>query len=236
MLAPADGVTWKQFFLALKERFVKDKLMDVAGSVTFFGVLALFPFLLFLVTLAGLLAAGGGILAALVGARSIAAEEQRETLDLVLISPLGGQGLAWAKLMSTFLFSAVVVITALPVFSLVLVFSPVSSRAILIAAAVVFGSVFCGAAIGVAWSAVADPPSSSRLISRMASNTLPMPSGRLRSSSRAASKTRRCACRPAKCAPATICASWWKTPAPSAICCAACTAGTIARSSNRRRS
>ena len=52
MLAPANGVTWKQFFLALKERFIKDKLMDVAGSVTFFGVLALFPFLLFLVTLA----------------------------------------------------------------------------------------------------------------------------------------------------------------------------------------
>src|SRR3989442_14423336 len=54
MLAPANGVTWKQFFLALKERLIKDKLMDVAGSVTFFGVLALFPFLLFLVTLAGL--------------------------------------------------------------------------------------------------------------------------------------------------------------------------------------
>src|SRR5256886_12955081 len=54
MLAPAPGVTWKEFFLALKERFLKDKLMDVAGSVTFFGVLALFPFLLFLVTLAGL--------------------------------------------------------------------------------------------------------------------------------------------------------------------------------------
>src|SRR5438046_10730479 len=54
MFAPANGVTWKEFFLALKGRFSKDKLMDVAGSVTFFGVLALFPFLLFLVTLAGL--------------------------------------------------------------------------------------------------------------------------------------------------------------------------------------
>src|SRR2546425_11253953 len=54
MLMPANGVTWKEFFLALKERFIKDKLMDVAGSVTFFGVLALFPFLLFLVALAGL--------------------------------------------------------------------------------------------------------------------------------------------------------------------------------------
>src|SRR3954467_4646773 len=54
MLAPARGVTWKEFFLALKERFIKDKLMDVAGSVTFFGILALFPFLIFLVTLGGL--------------------------------------------------------------------------------------------------------------------------------------------------------------------------------------
>src|SRR5882672_376342 len=54
MLALANGVTWKEFFLALKGRFIKDKLMEVAGSVTFFGVLALFPFLLFLVTLAGL--------------------------------------------------------------------------------------------------------------------------------------------------------------------------------------
>jgi membrane protein len=54
MLTPANGVTWREFFFALKERFIKDKLMDVAGSVTFFGVLALFPFLLFLVTLAGL--------------------------------------------------------------------------------------------------------------------------------------------------------------------------------------
>ena len=32
MLAPANGVTWKEFFLALKERFSKDKLMDVADA------------------------------------------------------------------------------------------------------------------------------------------------------------------------------------------------------------
>ena len=62
MLAPARGVTWKEFFLALKDRFLKDRLMDVAGSVTFFGILALFPFLLFLVTLGGLV-----LLAAFVG-------------------------------------------------------------------------------------------------------------------------------------------------------------------------
>ena len=50
----ATGTTSKRFLLALKDRFLKDKVMDVAGSVTFFGLLALFPFLLFLVTLAGL--------------------------------------------------------------------------------------------------------------------------------------------------------------------------------------
>ena len=37
-------------------------------------------------------------------------------------------------------------------------------------------------------------------------------------------------------APATICASWSRTRARSAICCAVCTAATIARSSNRPRS
>src|SRR3954469_25008452 len=37
MVVPANGVTWKEFFLALKQRFIKDKLMDVAGSVSFFG-------------------------------------------------------------------------------------------------------------------------------------------------------------------------------------------------------
>lgn len=54
MSLPANGFAWKPFLIALKDRFVKDKLMDVAASVTFFGLLALFPFLLFLVTLAGL--------------------------------------------------------------------------------------------------------------------------------------------------------------------------------------
>lgn len=52
---PAPRASWKEFALALKERFVKDKLVDVAGSVTFFGLLAMFPFLIFLVTLAGLI-------------------------------------------------------------------------------------------------------------------------------------------------------------------------------------
>ena len=43
------------------------------------------------------------------------------------------------------------------------------------------------------------------------------------------SRTLRCGCRPEKCAPATICASWWKKRAPSAICSTACTAAITAR-------
>ncbi len=42
-----------EFFKALKLEFKKDRISDVAGAVTFAGVLALFPFILFLVALAG---------------------------------------------------------------------------------------------------------------------------------------------------------------------------------------
>ncbi len=48
-----QGNDLKDFFRALKDRILKDKLMDVAAALTFYGVLALFPFLLFLVTLTG---------------------------------------------------------------------------------------------------------------------------------------------------------------------------------------
>jgi membrane protein len=44
----------KQLFRELKQEWKDDKLTDTSGSLVFFGVLSLFPFLLFLVTLAGL--------------------------------------------------------------------------------------------------------------------------------------------------------------------------------------
>jgi len=55
MRFPGHGMTWKEFFSALKNEWSKDRVSDVAGMVTFFGVLALFPFLLFLVALGGIL-------------------------------------------------------------------------------------------------------------------------------------------------------------------------------------
>jgi membrane protein len=46
------GMGWKEFLVALKDEISKDGVTDVAATVTYYGVLALFPFLLFLVALA----------------------------------------------------------------------------------------------------------------------------------------------------------------------------------------
>ncbi len=54
MVLPGKGMSWKEFFTELKNEYQNDKISNVAGAVTFFGVLALFPFLLFLVALASL--------------------------------------------------------------------------------------------------------------------------------------------------------------------------------------
>jgi membrane protein len=45
----------KEFFAALGREWQRDRVDDVAGSVSFFAVLALFPFLLFLLSLASLI-------------------------------------------------------------------------------------------------------------------------------------------------------------------------------------
>ncbi|HEX8433975.1 YihY/virulence factor BrkB family protein, partial [Archangium sp.] len=52
MVLPGKGMSWKEFFTELKNEYKNDKISNVAGAVTFFGVLALFPFILFLVALA----------------------------------------------------------------------------------------------------------------------------------------------------------------------------------------
>jgi len=46
---------WKEFFKTLKNEWKHDKVSDVAGALTFFSLLAIFPFILFLVSLAGLI-------------------------------------------------------------------------------------------------------------------------------------------------------------------------------------
>ncbi|WP_224360495.1 YihY/virulence factor BrkB family protein [Hyalangium versicolor] len=55
MVLPGKGMGWKEFFKNLKNEYSRDKISDVAGALTFFGVLAIFPFLLFLVSLASVI-------------------------------------------------------------------------------------------------------------------------------------------------------------------------------------
>jgi len=55
MVLPGKGMSWIEFFKALKNEWSRDKVSDTAGALTFFGVLALFPFLLFLVSLASVI-------------------------------------------------------------------------------------------------------------------------------------------------------------------------------------
>lgn len=53
MRLPGKGMSWKEMFKALGAKYSADNVGDVAGNLTFSGILALFPFLLFLVALAG---------------------------------------------------------------------------------------------------------------------------------------------------------------------------------------
>ncbi|MCE9672690.1 YihY/virulence factor BrkB family protein [Myxococcus stipitatus] len=55
MVLPGKGMGWVEFFKRLKDEWKRDDVSDVAGALTFRAVLALFPFLLFLVSLAGVL-------------------------------------------------------------------------------------------------------------------------------------------------------------------------------------
>ncbi|GMU01994.1 YihY/virulence factor BrkB family protein [Corallococcus caeni] len=55
MVLPGRGMSWKEFFKSLKDEWGRDNVGNVAGALTFQSILALFPFLLFLVSLAGVL-------------------------------------------------------------------------------------------------------------------------------------------------------------------------------------
>src|SRR6266536_1535905 len=54
MKLPGGGMSWKEFVKAMARETNEDNLTDWAGAVTYSGVMALFPFLLFLVALASL--------------------------------------------------------------------------------------------------------------------------------------------------------------------------------------
>jgi membrane protein len=55
MKLPGKGMGWKEFGKALYSEWNHDQVGNVAAALTFFGVLALVPFLLFLVSLASLI-------------------------------------------------------------------------------------------------------------------------------------------------------------------------------------
>jgi membrane protein len=52
---PGKGMSWKEFLRGLKDEVSNDGVPDLAATVTYYGVLALFPFLLFMVALASVI-------------------------------------------------------------------------------------------------------------------------------------------------------------------------------------
>ncbi len=54
MRFPGKGMSWKEFGVGLKDELTKDATSDYAASVTYYGVLSLFPFVLFIISLASL--------------------------------------------------------------------------------------------------------------------------------------------------------------------------------------
>jgi len=55
VVKPGRDISWKEFFLGLKREWEMDNVGDVAAALTFSSVLALFPFLLFVVAVASLI-------------------------------------------------------------------------------------------------------------------------------------------------------------------------------------
>src|SRR5512143_219880 len=51
---PGNGMSWREFGKGVYGEVSRDDVTDLAATVTYYGVLALFPFVLFLVALASL--------------------------------------------------------------------------------------------------------------------------------------------------------------------------------------
>jgi membrane protein len=52
MRLPGAGMSWKEFLVGLKDEISQDGITDLAATVTYYGILSLFPFLLMLVAVA----------------------------------------------------------------------------------------------------------------------------------------------------------------------------------------
>src|SRR5215467_11542091 len=55
MVRPGKQMSWKHFCKTLFDAVQQDRLGDVAAALTYYGMLSLFPFLLFVVAVGGLL-------------------------------------------------------------------------------------------------------------------------------------------------------------------------------------
>lgn len=75
MKLPGKGIGWKEFARELKDEYQNDKINDVAAGLTYYGILALFPFILFLVALAGLVVDPAQIGVLLDSARGVVPEQ-----------------------------------------------------------------------------------------------------------------------------------------------------------------
>jgi len=99
---PGRDISWKDFFWAVEREWSDGRVGDAAGALTFYGVLALFPFLLFVVSLAGLVIDPGAAaelvddlarvappaVAGILGER-LHALASRDSTTLVTVSALG---------------------------------------------------------------------------------------------------------------------------------------------------
>jgi membrane protein len=52
MRLPGAGMSWKEFFVGIKDEITNDGVADLAAAVTYYGILSLFPFILMLVAVA----------------------------------------------------------------------------------------------------------------------------------------------------------------------------------------
>ncbi|MFP2933367.1 YihY/virulence factor BrkB family protein, partial [Pyxidicoccus sp. 3LG] len=107
MVLPGKGMGWMEFFKALKAEWARDDVGDVAGALTFRVILALFPFLLFLVSLAGVIIEPGQAKVLIEELGKVAPEQVTSILgerinSLAQSNPVGlltvgGVGAIWAS-------------------------------------------------------------------------------------------------------------------------------------------
>ena len=106
MTLPGRDVPWKEFLKRLYREWNEDAASDVAGAVTFFAVVALFPFLAFLIGVASLVITASDVDAVIAQLRAVAppavADLASERLHALASSEktglltVGGLGALWA--------------------------------------------------------------------------------------------------------------------------------------------